>query len=1264
MGAIGVVAGAVSAGASAAAGAALQAAMQAAQAVADAAALAMGALAGKDPGIPPTIGAIMMGSPTVLIGGFPMPDVLSLLGGIAKALKKIGKAIGKSKGFGKALKKIGLCNNPGEPINPFTGEVYNDFEDYVASDTGVRWERHYRSGWNEQDGPLGYGHRHGFERSLTLLRKRALYATHDNEQVALERNDDGTFTPVDGFSLRSQDGHRFELTTDRDETLVYTLRPGSPPTGRLDHYTAPGVDVYLYYDQQDRLSALTEPSARGTVDTHFFYDAAGHITEVHRGLRGQAPVVISRYVYQDGCLVEWHDALGGVKRFRYDGQHRMVQGTDRRGYSFHWEYDPQNGRCIRSYGDDGLWGVQAKYEGAQSVFTEPDGSTWTYKFFPDGTISHLLGPDGGVVQYIRDEGTGRIVRQMEPGGKEYTWLYDASGKHFGRLDPYGNLVPPEDDDPNPNSLAHDGPETAKGYLCGRPLAELAPALAAPPGAVAAQLAAMQAPSQAAGVRSPPARDALDRVVEQYEPDGSVRQFHYDPEGNVVGERLHVPGNGSNGAAPQQGPRGGWLTREYTSWNLLAAETSPLGSTTRYEYTHREDWRVVVDPNGNRTEYVRDQRHRLAEIHRFGGVHRRYVHDLHDAVIEEQDGDGNSLVKYETDPNGLHTTCTLSSGECYSYEYDSRGQFTLASSSRHEVVQRHAGNRIAVDRRDGKGIEHRYDSTRQVSGTQYFDHFGVRYEYSPTRQIRITTPEGSTHTLWHTASQTIRENGNGTCEALTFDSEERLTARACWHRDYGHEGPFWATSYRYSAAGELLTRIDTQTGADQYEYDADHRLVAHHNSHGPGQYEYDPAGNLTRTPRHGLIKCGAGNLVEQADFTHFSHDRRYRRARRDDPGGRVVEYHYDSLDQLVEARFSDTGKVWRAAYDGLGRRVWREVDGERTDFYWDDDRLAAERFPDGRLRLYVYPNEDALVPFMWLDYESEDADPKSGKAYYLFTEPSGMPVRVEDADGIEIWRAAATDPYGRLEGKNGAPCPTRLRFVGHFDDEQLGLFYNRFRDYDPDLGRYLQPDPLGHAGGINLFAYSTNPLVEVDLRGLVHKASGKKKAGDTDSKKKPAKEKTKGQELAEKQGLPDAPDGYHWVDVGGTPRLRSNPGSENPPLIYNKKTGKFEEKPPESAYPRVSHSEADRQKVYDSGKNDQGVVPCAVCGEPVKSPKAEDMDMGHKSGKEYATARDEAVANETPRSEFRQEQKDLDNYRPEHPSCNRSHKGEAGKTGSS
>ncbi|RSZ55071.1 RHS repeat-associated core domain-containing protein, partial [Massilia atriviolacea] len=55
------------------------------------------------------------------------------------------------------------------------------------------------------------------------------------------------------------------------------------------------------------------------------------------------------------------------------------------------------------------------------------------------------------------------------------------------------------------------------------------------------------------------------------------------------------------------------------------------------------------------------------------------------------------------------------------------------------------------------------------------------------------------------------------------------------------------------------------------------------------------------------------------------------------------------------------------------------------------------------------------------------------------------------------------------------------------DRNTNLFYNYFRDYDPQTGRYVQSDPLGLDGGINTYGYvDGNPLSYVDPEGLQFK----------------------------------------------------------------------------------------------------------------------------------------------------------------------------------
>jgi RHS repeat-associated protein len=59
----------------------------------------------------------------------------------------------------------------------------------------------------------------------------------------------------------------------------------------------------------------------------------------------------------------------------------------------------------------------------------------------------------------------------------------------------------------------------------------------------------------------------------------------------------------------------------------------------------------------------------------------------------------------------------------------------------------------------------------------------------------------------------------------------------------------------------------------------------------------------------------------------------------------------------------------------------------------------------------------------------------------------------------------------------------LRFQGQYFDEETGLHYNRFRYYDPDVGRFINQDPIGYLGGANLFRYTPNPTGWVDVSGL-------------------------------------------------------------------------------------------------------------------------------------------------------------------------------------
>ncbi|WP_370459342.1 RHS repeat-associated core domain-containing protein [Cupriavidus sp. SW-Y-13] len=65
----------------------------------------------------------------------------------------------------------------------------------------------------------------------------------------------------------------------------------------------------------------------------------------------------------------------------------------------------------------------------------------------------------------------------------------------------------------------------------------------------------------------------------------------------------------------------------------------------------------------------------------------------------------------------------------------------------------------------------------------------------------------------------------------------------------------------------------------------------------------------------------------------------------------------------------------------------------------------------------------------------------------------------------------------------------MRFQGQYFDHETGLHYNRYRYYDPASGRFISKDPIGFAGGLNVFLYGPNPVGWVDPLGLTKKCKG-------------------------------------------------------------------------------------------------------------------------------------------------------------------------------
>ncbi|MGD9953450.1 MAG: RHS repeat-associated core domain-containing protein [Burkholderiales bacterium] len=95
----------------------------------------------------------------------------------------------------------------------------------------------------------------------------------------------------------------------------------------------------------------------------------------------------------------------------------------------------------------------------------------------------------------------------------------------------------------------------------------------------------------------------------------------------------------------------------------------------------------------------------------------------------------------------------------------------------------------------------------------------------------------------------------------------------------------------------------------------------------------------------------------------------------------------------------------------------------------------------------------------------------------------------------MWRWDQAEPFGSNPADedpdaNSVAFDLPLRLPGQRYDKESGLHYNYFRDYDTGLGRYVQADPIGLDGGLNLYLYaSAAPIALTDPRGLLGNPPG-------------------------------------------------------------------------------------------------------------------------------------------------------------------------------
>lgn len=213
-----------------------------------------------------------------------------------------------------------------------------------------------------------------------------------------------------------------------------------------------------------------------------------------------------------------------------------------------------------------------------------------------------------------------------------------------------------------------------------------------------------------------------------------------------------------------------------------------------------------------------------------------------------------------------------------------------------------------------------------------------------------------------------------------------------------------------------------------------------------------------------------------------------------PGGVREEYRYDENARLTTAiRHGST--IASYGHNPMGQRIRRTVNSDSVWSLYDlQGNWLGEYDSAGMPRQQVI--WFAGMPVGVIDRRREGAAQEGARLFYVQTDALGTPRAVIDPVseahpwGKAVWRwELEGDAFGGDlpiddPDNDGKRFTFDMRFPGQRYDDATGLHYNYFRDYDPAVGRYVQSDPIGLAGGVSTYAYvASAPATRSDRYGL-------------------------------------------------------------------------------------------------------------------------------------------------------------------------------------
>jgi RHS repeat-associated protein len=561
-------------------------------------------------------------------------------------------------------------------------------------------------------------------------------------------------------------------------------------------------------------------------------------------------------------------------------------------------------------------------------------------------------------------------------------------------------------------------------------------------------------------------DAANRLAQITLPGGATRAFTYNAYGKVIAERDEL----------------GRVTRyEYADGlHLVSRRLNPDGSQLRYRYDNSR--LLLTEIENERGEHYHLDYYPNGLIQQetgFDGRRTAYEYDLNGQLLKKTEfgDDGSELItEYQRDAAGRLLVKTLADGEEIHYSYDALGRLVNVDDSNWPLAYEYdLQDRLITEHQGWGTTRYEYDNLGQLSHCRLPDGSNLDYRHQAGGRLSSIDLNGSRLTTHQFSAGREQQRQQGLLlSQYQYDEQGRLQAHTVSQQDRN----LFRRRYAYDANGNLAGIDDSRKGNRSYHYDPLDRLI---NVRGttPESFAHDPAGNLLGQgdqPTANLANVKGNRLLMQGD-RHYDYDTHGNLIRERRGAGQklVTEYRYDCQHRLIGVSLPG-GSTASYKYDAFGRRIAKTVDGHTIEFLWQGERLIAES-ADNRYRSYIY-EPGSFRPLAMLDGEG----PLEATPFYYQLDHLGTPQELTDYSGEIMW-SAKYRAYGNLAALDVAEIDNPLRFQGQYFDAETGLHYNRHRYYNPGTGRFLTPDPIKLAGGLNNYQYVPNPTGWVDPLGL-------------------------------------------------------------------------------------------------------------------------------------------------------------------------------------